>query len=60
MLKGVYMQDKKIYILEFFDGYNFYKYRVNAGDEKKARQIAKTAYYDKHKKKAQLNIIKTS
>ena len=54
------MQDKKIYILEFFDGYNFYKYRVNAGDEKKARQIAKTAYYDKHKKKAQINIIKTS
>lgn len=54
------MQDKKIYILEFFDGYNFYKYRINAGNIKEARRRAKIAYYDKHKKKAQINIIKTS
>lgn len=55
------MQEKnKIYLIEFFDGYNFYKYRINAGNIKEARRRAKIAHYDKHKKKAQINIIKTS
>ena len=49
-----------IYLFEFFDGYNFYKYRINAGNETQARRRAKIAHYNKHKKKAQINIIKES